>query len=56
MKNPCFKCQDRHQGCHAECDRYKEWNADRERIRAQQRKEAETTDFILKSKPPRRIK
>ena len=22
---PCKDCSDRHAGCHAECDRYKQW-------------------------------
>lgn len=24
-KIPCYKCQDRHGGCHAECERYAEY-------------------------------
>ncbi len=25
MKCPCYKCEERHQGCHAECERYLAW-------------------------------
>ena len=24
-KNPCYKCPDRHAGCHAECEKYAAW-------------------------------
>jgi ABC-type transporter lipoprotein component MlaA len=23
--SPCYKCEDRHGGCHAECDKYTAW-------------------------------
>ena len=23
--NPCFKCENRHENCHAECDKYNNW-------------------------------
>ena len=26
-KSPCYKCQERHAGCHAECEKYAEWRA-----------------------------
>ncbi len=25
-KSPCYKCPDRHAGCHSECERYKEYH------------------------------
>ena len=56
MTTPCKNCKDRHQGCHSECEHYKEWSKVRDKVRAERMKEAETTDFILHSKPPRRIK
>ena len=28
MKVPCHNCEDRHVGCHAECERYKEYAAE----------------------------
>lgn len=33
MKSPCYKCPHRHIGCHAICDKYKEFEASREEIR-----------------------
>lgn len=32
MKTPCKKCPDRHIGCHAECDSYKDWAAQRSKV------------------------
>lgn len=23
--SPCYKCQERHPGCHGECEKYKKW-------------------------------
>lgn len=32
MKNtPCYKCENRHYGCHAECKEYIDWAEERER-------------------------
>ena len=25
-KSPCFNCEDRHPGCHADCQMYAEWS------------------------------
>ena len=40
---PCKGCEERHQGCHAGCSRYKMWAEERaeqrEKIRATRRKE-----------------
>lgn len=33
MKSPCKECEDRILGCHADCERYKEFQKDREQIR-----------------------
>lgn len=27
LKNPCYKCEDRHEGCHGKCVKYKSWSA-----------------------------
>lgn len=35
MKVPCCACDDRHTGCHAECERYLTWASDR--LEAKQR-------------------
>ena len=32
-KNPCYMCEDRYGGCHAECEKYKEWKENHEKNR-----------------------
>ena len=49
MTNPCYKCEDRHQGCHAKCERYAEWNAGRSKARKAQIKYNEANDFLIRS-------
>lgn len=39
MSTPCYKCEDRFQGCHSVCPKYKEFVAERKRILAIKRKE-----------------
>ena len=53
MSCPCYKCEERKVGCHATCERYKEW---REwlNIRKNILSEAEVRDFILDSIERRR--
>lgn len=38
MTPPCYKCPHRHEGCHAECEDYKRYGAERERIRRERAK------------------
>ena len=26
MKNPCYKCSERNDACHASCEKYKAWS------------------------------
>lgn len=33
MNAPCYQCTDRHEKCHAECERYKEFERQRSEIR-----------------------
>lgn len=33
MRVPCANCKDRHAECHAECDRYLKWSAERNEAR-----------------------
>lgn len=33
MRVPCHNCPDRAEGCHATCERYKEYEREREQIR-----------------------
>lgn len=32
-KNPCYKCEDRTEICHSECERYIKWAEEREKFR-----------------------
>ena len=54
MNNPCKDCTDRHQRCHAECEKYAAWSAEHEKRRAENLKHSETTYFIMNSKPRRK--
>lgn len=49
MTNPCYKCEDRHQGCHAKCGKYAEWDAARSKARKAQTKYNEANDFLIRS-------
>ena len=33
LESPCYKCEDRHVGCHSTCETYKEYCAECEEIR-----------------------
>ena len=45
MKPPCYGCQDRKAGCHAECGRYLEWHEkQRERTAVIKREKARERD------------
>lgn len=35
-KNPCFHCPRRHEACHASCEAYTEWSAQRRAQRQEQ--------------------
>lgn len=49
---PCYGCQDRHAGCHAECDKYKdwrrEWDANRAEIIRENEKKAGLDALLVK--------
>lgn len=32
MQSPCYDCPDRHENCHAKCDKYHAFKAEREAI------------------------
>lgn len=42
MKVPCRNCKDRKLGCHSECERYKVWQAENEKIKSERRKATES--------------
>lgn len=25
-RTPCYKCEERHEGCHSDCERYADWD------------------------------
>lgn len=47
MTCPCRECQERHENCHASCERYGEWKAMKDRARAARAEERFLTDAML---------
>lgn len=41
MKSPCYKCEDRHEGCHGSCEAYIEWTNKRAELLAEQNRQRE---------------
>lgn len=33
MMNPCYKCEERHMHCHAECEKYQQFAEENEKLR-----------------------
>jgi len=54
MTAPCYQCPDHNLGCHADCDRYKAYRADRDAQNAQRRRDHDRIqahlDMIEKTK------
>lgn len=48
VKPPCYKCDDRKQGCHAGCSKYNEW-ANKNTARARTKKPDDVTDFLIRN-------
>lgn len=52
--NPCQGCEDRHVGCHAECERHQEWVAEKDRqkaiVTAARDRELDLDEFARKAK------
>ena len=40
-ESPCLNCEKRHDGCHSECDSYKEFRAKLDRINEERFRESE---------------
>lgn len=38
--SPCKDCEERQSGCHSTCEKYKEWNEERLKVKNKFRKEA----------------
>lgn len=47
MKDPCYKCAERHVHCHGQCQRYHDACAEREADREKRRKAAETHAYVV---------
>ena len=50
MTTPCYKCKDRHQGCHAECEAYRDYSEARDKERRVNHKDNDTIGFIIRNK------
>ena len=46
MNAPCFNCTERHVGCHAECDKYQAYHAERLKVYEANRKNGDLNDFL----------
>lgn len=50
----CYRCPDRHMGCHSDCERYAEWKAERRALTGKEKERAsgemEVANYILQSK------
>ena len=49
MKPPCHKCEERHIGCHSECEKHIQWVKERKEIQESIRKENETINYLVES-------
>ena len=49
MVNPCYKCPERHLGCHGACPRWAAWSQIRKAEREKQRKEFIVSCYIVDS-------
>lgn len=45
MNAPCYQCPERHELCHATCEKYQTYNAEQERIREERRAQRDATDI-----------
>lgn len=50
MKVPCYKCQERKEGCHATCDRYRDWHGKRQQQLEQRKLDKEAVYTVLQGK------
>ena len=48
LKAPCFNCEDRHQGCHSNCESYINWKRETDKrndyIKSERKKAAKIKD------------
>ena len=53
MTAPCYRCPNRHEGCHSECEDYKAFGAERERLRQARALEGDFWGFARAGKKRR---
>lgn len=46
MNAPCYGCTDRRVGCHAKCDKYQAYHAERVKVYEENRKAGDLMDFL----------
>ena len=58
MKSPCRKCDDRAEGCHGNCERYKEWSEAHKAEKAERKAmtKAETDIVVFRSEMIQKLK
>ena len=58
MEVPCFGCVDRHVACHSVCDRYIDWQQQRQKTQQVvfEKREKDTMCYDIKRRAIRRIK
>lgn len=49
MRAPCMNCQNRHLGCHGQCEAYKAFRAQRDAANAEKQKDASVLDYVIKN-------
>ena len=49
QQSPCFECTERHMGCHSECEKYKQFRAEREEVSRQRILNQAPTDYSIKT-------
>ena len=47
MVCPCKDCSDRHELCHSDCEKYREWKEQKDRVRAMRREEKSISDALF---------
>lgn len=51
---PCKGCEERHEGCHAECDRFIKWKADRNAMNEERYKQKEKEGVTISDRSIRK--
>ena len=50
MTPPCNKCPERRTGCHGECERYREYKSERDRLLTEQHKKSQVNRDIVRTR------